>query len=417
MRNQTYEKYATITGQLYFCSMPLRADSYGRCQFGCVYCFSRKRTVNTSLARLTKANPASLGKRLERVKKNIIVSALDEFLERRVPIQLGGMHDPFSPIEEEARISLQLMEILADHDYPTAISTKGSVLCDDIYIKALQKGNYLVRFSAAGISERYRDSIDYKCDSFSKTLEKISLITSAGIPTSLRIQPILPGFEDDALRMASEAAAHGCKHVSFEYLKIPSESRAKVITEVLNGAKLNLAELLDDGSYQRIGYDYALRTDLKEEFVLGAEAHCRELNIAFGAGDTEFIHRSDGSGCCACPDLFLRGSNPFSTNFTGAIKKRFCETSLKFQDFQMLWQPQKYVSAALSSRSRGKDENPLLLDWEALMSHRWNGERSVYCPTFFYGVSWRGDWDDDGYKVYQVDKAKAPKLSDARRLD
>jgi hypothetical protein len=44
-----------------------------------------------------------------------------------------------------------------------------------------------------------------------------------------RIQPVIPGHENAALRMVQLAAAAGLSHVSFEYLKLGSEERSNTI--------------------------------------------------------------------------------------------------------------------------------------------------------------------------------------------
>jgi len=41
--------------------------------------------------------------------------------------------------------------------------------------------------------------------------------------------------------------------------------------------------------------------------------------------------------------------------------------------------------------------------WMSLVARRWNGGRSPYSPTFFFGIVWKGERDEAGYKVYEVD--------------
>jgi len=73
----------------------------------------------------------------QRVKKGVIASALDEFLARCVPIQLGGLQDPFTPREEQFGVTLEILKILKEEEYPTIISTKGSVFLKDRYLDVL----------------------------------------------------------------------------------------------------------------------------------------------------------------------------------------------------------------------------------------------------------------------------------------
>jgi DNA repair photolyase len=108
----SYKHFATISSQVYFCSSPIRLDSYNRCQFGCTYCFSRSRSFDTSRPGLTVANPAAFSDRMARVSQGKIQSAFDEFLAARVPIQLGGLQDPFGSIELKHQVTLELLRVL-----------------------------------------------------------------------------------------------------------------------------------------------------------------------------------------------------------------------------------------------------------------------------------------------------------------
>jgi DNA repair photolyase len=302
----TYEHSTTITGQLYFCSSPIRLDTYNRCQFGCAYCFSRARQSEITDRSIRQASHAAFEKRLTRISKGDIRSALDEFLERRVPIQFGGLFDPFSPIEATAKESLRVMQCLCDFQYPTLISTKGSIFTNKEYIDVLRKMNVYIRISAAGVAENFRAGIDVGCDSFEIVLDRIKFLSDMGLPVSLRIQPVIPGFEQDALLMTEQAAMAGASHVAFEYLKIPSESRDQELDQIYKSTGINIWDRMNAIGMTTVGRDYTLVRSAKWAFLSSAKKLCSALGIRFGAGDTEFIHLSDGSGCCNCSEFFLK---------------------------------------------------------------------------------------------------------------
>jgi DNA repair photolyase len=171
---------------------------------------------------------AGFADRLERVRTGKIASALDECLRVRVPVQLGGLQDPFTPREGMRRVTYRLLEILRQHEYPTVISTKGSLLTSNDYLALLRGMNVFVRVSAAGISEALRPAVDRRCGTFSETLNKIATLAGQGIATGLRIQPVVPSFEEHALQMAQEAAAAGASQVSFEYLNPDSPDESNI---------------------------------------------------------------------------------------------------------------------------------------------------------------------------------------------
>jgi DNA repair photolyase len=219
----TYKHALSVTGQIFFCAAPIRLDSYDTCQFGCTYCFSRDRARAWASKGIHQANPFAFRQRMERVARGEIASAVDEFLARRVPLQLGGLQDPFTPIERELGVTRDVLEILRDFRYPTLISTKGSLLLTEPYLTLLSEMNVVVRLSAAGIREHLRKIVEPRSDGFETTIDRLTRLSGKGITCGLRIQPIFPGFEEEALAMATAAAEAGVKQLSFEYLKIPGE--------------------------------------------------------------------------------------------------------------------------------------------------------------------------------------------------
>jgi DNA repair photolyase len=403
MGMETYKQSATITSQLYFCSSPIRLDAYNRCQFGCVYCFSRNRQSDITNRAIKKASHSAFEKRLTKVSKGQISSALDEFLERRVPIQLGGLFDPFTPVEEKTQESLRLMECLRDYQYPTLISTKGNILTKTEYIEVLKQMNVHIRISAAGIAEKFRSEIDIGCDSFKNVLDKIKFLSENGLSTSLRIQPVIPGFENDALAMTEQAARAGVSHVSYEYLKVTAESRDQELRKVYKTTGVNIWDKMKTVGLTIVGRDYTLNKSAKWDFLLSAKKLCANLGIKFGAGDTEFIHLSDGSGCCNSSEFFLKDASQFRTNFVGVLSKKKNTFTVKFSDLKQEWVPQHNIHRYLTTNSRSRDTNRNYPSLLSLLSYRWNGGKGPYSPAFFYGVSWNSEYDDEGYKIYHFE--------------
>ncbi len=396
-----YRNFVTVTGQLYFCSSPIRLDSYNRCQFGCVYCFSRYRTADNSTGGLQKANASAFAERLKRVFSGQTNSALDEFLSARIPIQLGAMQDPFPPMELTQGATLDLMRVLNDYNYPTIISTKGDIFLRDAYSKLLESMNVYLRISAAGISERLRGDVDVGCGTFQKTLERVKFAAALGVPVSLRIQPVIPGFEDDALEMTERAASAGASHVSFEYLKIASENLKHEVSRISRAIGTNIWSVFQSRGITRLGKDYIVKADAKTEFLGRAKSLCKRLGIAFGAGDTEFIHCSDGNGCCSGSGLFLRNATQFRANFVGILsQKQDCE-SVKFDDVEKEWSPIGNVHRYLTSNSRTRNMSGQYSSWISLVAHRWNGTGGPYSPLLFSGVRWTGEYDAKGFKIYK----------------
>jgi hypothetical protein len=203
--------------------------------------------------------------------------------------------------------------------------------------------------------------------------------------------------------MAERAISAGAQHVSFEYLKIGTEGRehqCRVLSEVLG---MNVWGAMEARGVRRLGRDYTIVPTGKHHFLSEARAHCHSLGAKFGASDTEFIHLSDGSGCCNGSSLFLNDANQFRANYVGVLSDRKIGSRVFFADVLAMWHPEKSVHSYLTTDSRGRDKSGKYNSWMSLIAHRWNGGRGPYSPLFFHGVSWTGEYDDHGFKVYRID--------------
>ena len=177
-----YQYYAGLTSQLAFCATPLRLDSYNNCQFGCTYCFANTRQGHGRKSELKVSNPSSLLKRLQRVEKGDVNSALDEFIQRRIPFQLGGMSDPFTLIESKKKVTLEYLKILKYYNYPVIISTKSDLIAEEEYLSILKGSNCYVRFSTTVVEEQYKSMIDKGCPSIERITIAAKKIIDIGIP-------------------------------------------------------------------------------------------------------------------------------------------------------------------------------------------------------------------------------------------
>ncbi len=399
----TYKHALSVTGQIYFCAAPIRLDSYDTCQFGCAYCFSRDRSRAWASKGVHQANAKALALRLERIARGEVRSAVDEFLARRVPLQLGGLQDPFTPMEGELGVTRELLGVLRDFGYPTLISTKGSLLVSEPYISILAGMNVVVRVSAAGIPEPLRRIVEPKSEGFAATLRILAALGERGIVSGLRIQPIFPGYEEEALAMAENAAAAGTKQLSFEYLKVPGESVGTEIAAASRALGYDIVERMRGLGVVRLGPDWMLSKDAKRPFVRRARHLSHALGVKFGAGDTEFIPWSDGNGCCGASELTQEGANHFTANFVGAIRASLAQPDkrVSFDMLADLWSPEHSIGNYMDWRRRiPADQRDGRSDWLALMGRRWNGGKSPYSPAFFDGVTPTAEVDASGFRIY-----------------
>ena len=400
----SYKYYMAPTSQMHFCSVPLRLDSYSNCQFGCQYCFSKARGGAFGVSSSTTINNALLRQRLQRAKEGIPRGATEEFIQRRIPVQFGGMNDPFGPAESKKLISLETLKTLAEYDYPTLISTKGTILADDEYLSVLVRGNFYVRISIAAVASELESTLEPGVPSASDRMSSAMKIASKGVSVSLRLQPIIPGFEQDAERLVLEAANHGFKHVSAEYLKLPVETEAHNFAN-LQKTLPGIRHFYEEQGALRVGREFILPISFKKPRLIELKRVAEQHGLVFGYAENELLLQNDFSACCNASDLFLRNANYFNFNIAGILRKQAQLDDFRFDVSDSEWLPTDSVFSHLNSRSRVTTDNGSNRDaWTKFLREKWNAGPWRGGPASFDGVVDTGSLDNAGNKIYRSDR-------------
>jgi DNA repair photolyase len=388
---------------MHFCSVPLRLDSYSNCQFGCQYCFSKARGGAFSVNRATTINNVQLRKRLQRAAEGNPRGATEDFIQRRIPVQFGGMNDPFGPSESKKSVSLETLKTLAEYDYPTIISTKGTILASDEYLSVLARGNFYVRISVAAVDPELTSSLEPGVPSVNARMNCAKKIAAIGVPVSLRLQPIVPDFEQDAERLIVDAANHGFKHVSAEYLKLPIETTAHnfaKLQQTLPGIRKFYAEQ----NATRVGREFILPITFKKPRLVSLKRVAEQQGLVFGFAENELLLQNDFSACCNASDLFLRDANYFNFNITGILRKQMHSGDFRFAVSDNEWLPSHSVFSHLNSKSRVPVGNGSNRDaWIKFLKDKWNAGPWRGGPASFDGVVNSGSLDEAGNRIYRLD--------------
>jgi len=390
-----------LTSQLPFCATPIRLDPYNKCQFGCGYCFASTRKGFGRGGGLQVVDSNLIEDRLSRVESGVVRSALDEFLERRIPLQLGGMSDPFSKIEFTEKKTLHLIQILKRYSYPFIISTKSTLVATDMYLAALDGANAYVRFSTTVVSESLKARIDVGCPSISEVANAAKRLSIAGIPVSFRFQPIIPSFELEAFRLIDLASEIGVKHISAEYLKVPLEANLRFgrgLREIMNCEPIAFYRQL---GALKSGSEYVLPLAYRSKFLIEMYKYAKSNGLSFGFADNDLLLHSDGASCCSASDLYLSNSNNFEANIVVLAKKKKHSEEIYFSELLNAWIPENSVGTYLNSKSRIQIKVSGQPDWPSYLKRFWQGEDRLYSPDYFDGVKKTGKRDANGLFIYK----------------
>ena len=198
-------------------------NPYRGCEHGCVYCYARPTHAFLGLSAgldfetklFAKVNAPELLEK-ELAKPGYVVKT----------IALGTNTDPYQPIERRYRIMRRLLEILERANHPVGIVTKSAlVLRDkDILSSMAKRGLVKVALSVTTLDRKLARAMEPRASTPEKRLEALEELASAGIPTAVRVAPVIPALNDPEIEtILTRAHAAGACEAGYVMLRLPLE--------------------------------------------------------------------------------------------------------------------------------------------------------------------------------------------------
>lgn len=304
-----------FTSQFYFCSLPLRMDTYRSCPNGCVYCFSNYRSGKYArdLSRMEFD--------LEKCKKEIRISIAGDHKARRVdreammkgiPFHLGGLSDGFIPIEDQEGKTEAMLCHLADINYPAVVSTKAN--CKSL-LNFPKIDNVCFQISLTVSDEDKLRVVEPHSSTYKHRLKVIDYLKGKGFWVSARIQPFLPGLT--TVDIAEDAINAGVDFVTMEHFKpIKGWDIKANLTDAQPNDRLPEEKLFKgvlDSMYPKPSeikggaFDYLFKSHIKMKNYAPFIEKFKAAGIPYGIGDNDLMLHTTGRSCCGVdymPEMF-----------------------------------------------------------------------------------------------------------------
>ncbi|UTW13184.1 PA0069 family radical SAM protein [Marinobacterium rhizophilum] len=198
-------------------------NPYRGCEHGCIYCFARPNHAYWDLS------PG-----IDFETHIIVKQGAAEQLERELraknyrcrPITLGANTDPYQPIEQQRRITRELLEVLARFRHPFSIITKGALISRDLDILGAMAEQQLcsVMISMTTLDPQLKRTLEPRAAGPRTRLDAIRQLSDAGVPVGVLLAPLIPMINDRELEAMLEAsAAAGARSAGFVFIRLPRE--------------------------------------------------------------------------------------------------------------------------------------------------------------------------------------------------
>jgi DNA repair photolyase len=141
-------------------------------------------------------------------------------LLERIPLKIGGVADPFPPLEIKHRITYRILEALHEYDYPCEIQTKNPSIIP-YYMGDFNDPNWVVAVTLISLDEDFVRTCEPGAPSPKHRLKAIEKIAAGGGNIICKIQPsIYPKIIKDLPDLVKAFKDSGAFGFNTEGLKV-----------------------------------------------------------------------------------------------------------------------------------------------------------------------------------------------------
>ncbi len=286
MNNEKKELYKGIishTSKFTFCGNSFRADTYRGCNFGCKYCFANNRSGNFNVKNEIGAIHLAEKWFKEAIIDKDISNIRKEMLNKKVPLHLGGMSDPFQTREWKYGITKEFIKLSNKYEYPVNFSSKTAHLPDE-YFELLNPKIHTFQISIMGYSDEYISKFETNTPTAKERIAFARKLKDKGFWVGIRIQPLLD------INEVLELVRHidFVDYITIEHLKLPQDNNKmmNILVPLITNIDISLIQ-----KGNRYEFDATDKLNNVKR-VKGA------TDVKVGCGDNEFHHLSDSLNCC-----------------------------------------------------------------------------------------------------------------------
>lgn len=399
------------------CSMPMSMDTYSRCSYNCLYCFSFFQKSHTTKGYLTgqprSANPEKVIALFENAAVNNTAAAnktdvqFFKYIQDRRIMQWGGLADEFDEYERRNGVTLELLRYFDKIDYPLSFSTKAAWWTEDsryMELFARHTHNWHVKISIITADPEKARKIERGVPSPQERLAAIKRLADIGIHVTLRLRPFIIGCSEDYPTLIRAAKEAGADSVTTEFFCMESraddrlKARYAAMSEVLG---YDIHQFYMENSKQQ-GYK-RLNRAIKAPIIHRMRELTHSLGMRFHVSDAFCRECNDACNCCGVPPEWgVSQTGNIGNAIIIAREKGFVtfsdvmESINKYFDFPWVWACGYNTG---SNKARALLYDTTMAQW---LRSNWNDTKKGTSPARAYGGVLVPDGkDENGDVIYR----------------
>jgi DNA repair photolyase len=265
------------------CSCPSKYgfNPYTGCGFSCRYCY-----ITSYIPRAFEC----------RAKKNLVKRVkLDlESIDRRRVISISNSSDPYPMMEAKLELTRSCLGLFAKQGLRVQLITKSDLISRDIGL--LSGMSSVCSFTITTLDPELSTKIEPNAPGPKARLEAMKKLSDAGVPVTLRLDPVMPYLNDSEVERIVEAAAtRGACHVTSSTLKPRPDSWHRLqLAFPRETPKLAWLYTMEGDRHQKSSY---LPARTRAELMLRVRDACNKYGLTFSSCREGLNKLNSGKSC------------------------------------------------------------------------------------------------------------------------
>jgi DNA repair photolyase len=246
------------------CPHKLTFNPYTGCDHNCLYCYA-----SSYISNFKDCHP----------KKDLLIALRREAAKLNgQTISIANSSDPYPRRETSECLTRRCLEVLAGCNCKIQIITKSNIVARDEDL--LSKIPATVALTITTDNEFLSSIIEPNAPTPSQRLRAAQDLISAGVPVSVRIDPIIPNVNDQPQKLIKTLAEIGVKHVTCSTYKAKSDNWKRLsdsLPKVME--RLKTLYFLEG---ERVGGSVLLPKDYRYKLLKSVRDLVLEQRLQFG---------------------------------------------------------------------------------------------------------------------------------------
>jgi len=203
-----------------------------------------------------------------------------EFINHDLVIELSTSSDPYPPLESWTLLTRGALEILVSRRARILITTKSDLVVRDKDL--LLETPSAVMITITTLDDSLARKLEPGAPPPSQRIRALEILSSYGVPVGARIDPIIPGLNDDPdmlMELVDRVVEAGAKHIVSSTYKARPDN-LKRMTEAFPELESLWRKLYLENSVPIHGYRY-LRDSLRRKLLEPVVSRAREHGVTY----------------------------------------------------------------------------------------------------------------------------------------